>query len=275
MTPHTHRMARFSVDAAALDADIAAAGSLAYNDSYGDFICGTLRSAMLWNRTGKLGETLLADYTGAAQRTPNGDALPYVSELICRLFDTERLRYARLLCLAPGSVLVPHRDYLELSRNFYRIHVPLRTDEKCFSSEEDVVYQMRRGEIWFLDATKAHSAASFSTTDRIHLVVDLIADDLYSVLKFNPDPGQSIPESNTVRRRPPRSTEHSAFQALSGIISTENYKDILAIIIKMHFLVDLSANDVFALMKKIAADSRQADVLDKAVWHEEYCLVRR
>ena len=124
---------------------------------------------MLWNKSGDVEDNFLLDYDHPAQRTAYGAQMPYLVEVLRQTFDLKQLRFARLAKLTPGSVLVPHRDYLELKHDLTRVHIPLATDSACFSSEENTVYQMRRGEIWYMDATQVHSAASFSRKPRTHL----------------------------------------------------------------------------------------------------------
>lgn len=275
ITSGTRRVAELSLDAARLQEDLVRAASFAYGNSYSEFICGTLDNTMLFNRTGELAEAQLTGYDGAAKPTAHGTSLPYVSELICRLFDTRHLKYARLLKLTPGSVIVPHRDYLELEQDFCRIHIPLRTDSSCFNSEMNIVYQMRMGEVWYLDAARTHSAASFSDTDRIHLVLDFMTRDFDNILRFDLSPGESIPRSSIVNRRPLDATGRTDLLNFSRVIDSFNYREILALLIKRHFVTDISADEVFKLLREIAAQSGRPDVLKRAVQQQEYCLVQR
>ncbi|GAL10893.1 hypothetical protein JCM19233_1878 [Vibrio astriarenae] len=46
-------------------------------------------------------------------------------------------------------MILPHKDYLEFEKGFTRVHVVLDIDETCFNSENDTVYQMKAGEVWF------------------------------------------------------------------------------------------------------------------------------
>ncbi|MFF6908742.1 aspartyl/asparaginyl beta-hydroxylase domain-containing protein [Streptomyces sp. NPDC012389] len=272
----SHRIAAIELDETRLAADLAASGDFVYNDSYADFVStGMLRSTMLWNQTGSLRETSLGDYDGSAVPTPHGDAMPYVRELVGGLFRTEYLKYARFMRLAPGSVYVPHRDFLELKADMLRIHLPLQTDDSVFASEESTVFRMRRGELWFLDASRTHSVGSFSDHDRVHVICDFSAESLSDVLAFGTPEEPAIPVGNVADRPPLDERGRSALLGLAGVLDARNYQEIQTLLIKQHFLSDISGDDVFTLLKEIAAASGSSELLTRATAHEEYCMVRR
>ncbi|MFF1561654.1 aspartyl/asparaginyl beta-hydroxylase domain-containing protein [Streptomyces sp. NPDC058279] len=272
----SHRIAALQLDEERLAADLAVSEDFAYNDSYADFVStGLLRSTMLWNQTGDLAESSLGDYEGSARSTPHGEALSYVRELIGRCFRTEYLKYARFMRLAPGSVYVPHRDFLELKADMVRVHLPLQTDDRVFASEDNTVFRMRRGELWYLDATRTHSVGSFSDRDRVHIVCDFTADSLQQVLADDVLLRPDVPASNIAER--PRLDEQGrqALLGLANVLDEHNYQEIQTLLIKQHFVSDISGDDVFTLLKEIAAGSGRADLLHRATAHEEYCMVRR
>ncbi|MFF5565537.1 aspartyl/asparaginyl beta-hydroxylase domain-containing protein [Streptomyces sp. NPDC012623] len=272
----SHRIATLRLDEERLAVDLAASGDFTYNDSYADFIStGLLRSTMLWNQSGSLAESSLGDYEGSARPTPHGEALPYVSELIGRLFHTRYLKYARFMRLAPASVYVPHRDFLELKGNMVRIHIPLQTDDSVFASEENAVFRMRLGELWYLDATRTHSVGSFSARDRIHVVCDFTAESLQQVLVGELPADPDVPPGNIVERPPLDEPRRSALLGLAATLDEHTYQEVQTLLIKQHFLTEISGDDVFVLMKEIAGRSGRADLLDRATEHEEYCMVRR
>ncbi|MFE2070833.1 aspartyl/asparaginyl beta-hydroxylase domain-containing protein [Streptomyces sp. NPDC059467] len=271
----TRRLATVPLDTERLAADLEVMDRLPYASSYSDFAFAPLRNTMLWNATGVLGEALLGDYPGGARPTEHGRLLPYVNELITGLFRTEHLKFARLLVLPPGCVMVPHRDYLELDQDMIRIHVPLRTSERCFSSQGDTVFHMRAGEMWFLDATRTHTAASFWDIDRIHLTCDFIAGSIDEVLTAPAAHRPGVPAGNIAPRRPLRPAERDALLGLADLIDLDNYRDVMAVLTKRHFEALIQADEVFGWMKDIAAASGRPEVLDRVARDEEYYLVRR
>ncbi|MFI5757219.1 aspartyl/asparaginyl beta-hydroxylase domain-containing protein [Streptomyces sp. NPDC051569] len=272
----SHRIAALQLDEERLAADLAVSEGFAYNDSYADFVSsGMLRSTMLWNQTGSLAESSLGDYEGSARPTPHGEALTYVRELIGRYFRTDLLKYARFMRLAPGSVYVPHRDFLELKADMVRVHLPLQTDDNVFASEDNTVFRMRRGELWLLDATRTHSVGSFSDRDRVHVICDFTAEDFSQVLAAEVQARPDVPADNIAERPPLGAESRQALLDLAKVLDERNYQEIQTLLIKQHFASDISGDEVFTLLKQIADGSGRADLLSRATAHEEYCMVRR
>ncbi|MFJ1806389.1 MULTISPECIES: aspartyl/asparaginyl beta-hydroxylase domain-containing protein [unclassified Streptomyces] len=272
----SHRIGAVRLDEERLAADLAASEEFVYNDSYADFVStGLLRSTMLWNGTGTLDESALGDYEGVARPTPHGAALPYIGELIGTLFRPQRLKFARFMRLAPGSVYVPHRDFLELKSDMLRIHLPVQTDDNVYASEENTVFRMRRGELWRLDATRTHSVGSFSDADRIHIICDFTARDVDEVLAAGARSETGMPADNVAVRPPLGEDGRRALLGLAGVLQERNYRDVQTLLIKQHFLSGISGDEVFTLLKEIAEASGNEELLTRATEHEEYCMLRR
>jgi hypothetical protein len=275
-TMQTQRIHIIDLDTARLEADLGATGQFCCSDAYSEFICGEWRSCMLWNKTGDVEDNFLVDYDRPARLTPYGARMPYLVEVLGQMFDLERLRFARLAKLTPGSVLVPHRDYLELKEDLTRVHIPLATDGACFSSEEDMVYQMRRGEIWYMDATQVHSAANFSRKPRTHLILDFTDVEHIEMVLRRPVYGpRRIPPENIVPRKPLGPGEREAFFSLARVIDPTNYRDVLTVLIKKFFTTDIAVAAVFDWLLEIARRSGNPEVAARVQWHHDHCLVKR
>jgi hypothetical protein len=99
-------------------------------------------------------------------------AAPYFREVLAS-FET-RLFAARLMRLAPGSVIKEHTDVgLEFEEGMARVHVPVLTnpDVEFVLNGSRVV--LEAGSCWYLRLADPHRVANRGTTDRVHLVVDL------------------------------------------------------------------------------------------------------
>lgn len=84
----------------------------------------------------------------------------------------------RLMKLAPGSVILEHRDHeLGLEYGVVRLHVPVRTNPgvEFLLNGERVV--MEEGECWYLRLSDPHAVANRGADDRVHLVIDARATD--------------------------------------------------------------------------------------------------
>ncbi len=260
-------------DTTGLAADLEAAERSGYLDSYTEFVCGSWRTCVLWNATGDGSDVLIRDYAGAAQPTEHGRRLAAVGSLIESHFDVTNLRFARLTRLAPGTVVVPHRDYVELERDLVRVHVPLLTNAAAFASEEETIYRMAQGEVWFLDATRPHSIANFSSTPRVHLLLDFAADDADVLLASVGPP--SFPATAIVPRRPLRPGERDSLLALAGVADTWNLKDVLAILIKRYFVAELAVEGIFESLFEIAQATSDDALILEAEWYKRLALTRR
>jgi L-proline cis-4-hydroxylase len=273
---NTHRIAKVDLDTGRLALDLETAAGFHYSDSYSEFICGEWHSCMLWNASGKVEDTQLCDYSGAAQQTDYGKALPYLRELMEHTFDLSKLRFARLVKLRPNSVIIPHRDFLELGQTMRRVHLPLQTDAHCFSAEEATVYQMRTGEIWFIDASKVHTAASFSKRDRLHLILDFTqGDEIESVLNIEASGQQAIPAENIVARPAPDAAEEETIASFSHIVDLDNYRDILALLIRRYFRKAFHAATVFDRLLAMAERAGKITLVETIRRHRDYCLIAR
>jgi hypothetical protein len=269
----TRVLSTYTVDTDSLARDLASMESFPYTDTYGDFVCGAWKSCAVWNGTGAGGHTSLDAYDGPAMLTDLGLRLPYLQDLVGHLFDTSLLRYGRIARLTPGSALVPHRDYLELDSDLVRIHLPLETDDACLNSHENVVYHMNVGEIWFLDATKTHSAFSTWDRDRTHLVLDFRTASLDQIMTSIP--GQGIPSSHTITRPPLRVEEAEAFVAAGALMNPTTYREFLKIAITVLFTRDIEPTEVFSLIESAARRSGDPAVIALVAPMRAYFLHER
>lgn len=84
----------------------------------------------------------------------------------------------RLMKLAPGSAILPHRDHdLNAAEGCARLHVPIVTNDRVWFRVGDARVDMRPGECWYLRLSDEHAAANEGETDRVHIVIDVIVND--------------------------------------------------------------------------------------------------
>jgi hypothetical protein len=83
----------------------------------------------------------------------------------------------RLLRLAAGAKVKEHCDRdLGLADGELRIHVPVATSEDVEFVVAGRRLVMREGEAWFIDFSQPHRIDNRGTSDRIHLVIDGVAN---------------------------------------------------------------------------------------------------
>ena len=165
----------FAFDPARLAADLATLGETwtphyVQQNYAGDWSVIALRAPM--------GEThpIRMIYADPSQPTyvdtPALLAAPFFREVLASFQTT--LFAARLMRLAPGSVIKEHTDVgLEFEEGMARVHIPVLTnpDVEFYLNGSRVV--LDAGSCWYLRLADPHRVANYGTTDRVHLVVDL------------------------------------------------------------------------------------------------------
>jgi hypothetical protein len=239
---------------------------------------------MLWTRGGVAGDGVVTkyDHHQPAAFTEFGNQLPYLRELITTVTDLDRLNFVRLAKVR-NSVIIPHRDLLELSdlpddiRNAHRVHIPLVTNEDCFFNEGNTVFRMRKGEIWFLDASRIHSVAVLSTEERVHLMLDFVngtsAKPLITI--EGRSAGAGIPEDRTVVRPPLTDADRASLLRLADVMTMETVNEIFSIVIKKHYRYDGGDDFVWNTMIDIARASADTAILRHLEDLRRYFTVER
>jgi hypothetical protein len=88
---------------------------------------------------------------------------------------TESVRFLRL---GAGASILEHRDYLlSIEDGVARIHIPIKTSTAVEFYLDGKRIEMNEGEAWYLNFNLKHSVENKSSAERIHLVIDCIAND--------------------------------------------------------------------------------------------------
>lgn len=281
----THYVTTTSLDEARLAKDLEQSDSFLWSEAYSDYLFGgAWKSCMLWARGGDAGDGVVTNYDHGRPSTftPYGEQLDYLRDVITTVADLSRLNFVRLAKVS-NSVIIPHRDLLELSdlpddtRNAHRMHIPLATNEDCFFTEDNTVFRMRKGEVWFLDASQIHSVAVLSNEPRVHLMFDFAdlpsSKPLITVGRVNEDNG--IPEERVVKRPPLTDADRADLMRLADVLTMDTFSEIFSIVIKKHFRCDGGDDFVWNTMVAIAAASRDARVLRHANELRRYYTMER
>lgn len=280
----THRAGRIHIDQQKLAAEIDRSMQFSFSEAYSDYLCGgPWRSCMLWAPGGRNGDGRVTNYDHGQRpaRTEYGEQLPYLCGLIERHFNLDFLNFVRLVVIS-NSVIIPHRDLLELNdipvdtRNAHRVHIPLVTNEHCFFMHENIVYRMRSGEVWFFDAATPHSAASFSTEKRVHLMIDFsYVADRSKLVRFPLENETNIPAESIFVRDPMTEGERKKLLALSNVIDLDNFSDVFGIVIKNHYRKDGGDDSIWSTFLEIAKSSGNPEVGERAGELHRYLLIER
>jgi quercetin dioxygenase-like cupin family protein len=114
------------------------------------------------------------------------DQCPYMKS-ITRQFPCEH-KATRLLNLKPGAIIKEHRDReLGYEEGEARIHVPIITNSQVEFYIENERLDMKAGECWYINFDLPHRINNFGSTDRVHLVIDIVVNDAIREMFENVD----------------------------------------------------------------------------------------
>jgi len=110
------------------------------------------------------------DVTGFSN-TPALKQCGYFQSVI-NLFECKK-ETVRLLSLAPGSAIKEHTDVQAgYEYDFFRIHIPVTTNEHVSFIVDGSEVPMKEGECWYANFHLPHSISNKGETDRVHLIID-------------------------------------------------------------------------------------------------------
>ena len=119
---------------------------------------------------------ILATPNATFQDTPTLKKCSYFKEIIDS-FQCEK-EAVRLLSLSPNSYIKEHTDSEGgYEDGFFRIHIPIQTNDKVIFTVNKKSLPMREGECWYANFNKPHFVSNEGETDRIHLVIDCLRND--------------------------------------------------------------------------------------------------
>jgi hypothetical protein len=235
-----------------------------YSTAYSEYAVGDWKTLTLWNEPNRDGDDVREhDYPAAP--TPAGKALPAINELVRQLCSTELLRSVRIFSAENYAIIIPHRDYLEHPNGFFRIHLPLVTNSDARNSENEHVYHMRRGELWFLDGREIHSGGTLGTERRLHLVFDFeSAHQVQSLIDLS---ALKLPDepANIVPRRPFTTDQLDIIHRLGHVLTNANWGTALAFLARLHLEYEASAGDLYDWLDIIAQRSRNQELVQRSV----------
>ncbi len=224
------------------------------------------------NHSGDHLDRTFGGYQGEPKPTAWAQQLDYLNEVIESTFDQRHLKWVRLFVCEDG-MLIPHRDYLDLpEEEFLRIHIPLQTGPRSLHSEENRVYHMNVGEIWYVDGTRIHSAYSYDGRPRIFLTCDFEAAVEFRDLLADPSIYRGDIEPQWVERRPFDDDYRSALFGLAPLLHRDNFDNVVELLSKVHFSRDVTCEVVYDWLIDLATDSGSPELVDRAVALKHFFL---
>lgn len=119
--------------------------------------------------------------TGAFPVPGPEDVEDAAANLVSRLLvmtNAGELGRVLIVKLPPGGVLIEHVDEGVYAEHYERIHVALATNERAVLVCNDEAMHVPVGEAWWFDHRAPHTARNMGDSERVHLIVDLVAPGL-------------------------------------------------------------------------------------------------
>jgi hypothetical protein len=100
----------------------------------------------------------------------------YVPQVLAAIPGTKnRVRFLRLRA---GGEIYPHSDPLhQIDPDLVRLHVPVTTHPEVDFRVAGLPVSMLPGEAWYIDVRFRHSVRNAAATARVHLVIDVVANE--------------------------------------------------------------------------------------------------
>ena len=247
-------------------------------EEYDEFGYGYWKNLSLYNSSG-IAEDSQYKNSGQCIATSYMDKCPEIKVLLEKCFSFDHLRMVRARNLIDGAVL-PHRDYVELDRKYryFRLFLALEENRDSFHSDDSGVFQMRPGEVWFLDAGADHAAVNFSVNSRMFLCLDYVFDrdfDEREIFSPSCEFNQDVTPFFIDRTKVPEEEKQSIIQSTAKLLSKHSYKDLLFALAKLHFTRDMAVAECYEWMMQACKLAGNQELADKTASIKRYIVEHR
>ncbi|MCL6672181.1 MULTISPECIES: putative nonproteinogenic amino acid hydroxylase [Streptomyces] len=267
----SQRLAVLPIDSYDLDSELSVVDRHEYSGEYDALTFGAWSCHVLANGSGAESDIAFRPHSDGLALTELGKQLPGIMSLVTGHFSLDRLQWVRIFSLRDG-IMAPHVDFLEFAEPGTRVQVPLRTSEESLHSENDIVYHLRRGEVWKIHTTVPHSARSTASTARLSLCLDF--SDAEEPVPIR----NEVPATDPIRviERPEATEAEIEHLVDSGRTMTrESMRSDFPRFAALHYERHAPASTVFDWYEEAARRSGDAAVVAKAQAFRRYCIEQR
>lgn len=194
-------------------------------------------------------------------------------ELVRETFDFDAIGWVRIFTLTDG-LLIPHVDFIEFEEPCTRLQLPLRTSPGALHSENETVWHLREGELWWLDAAVPHAACAPPGVPRIALSIDfaMAPGEVGACIRLT---GRPRVEPMLVERPELDQDELEALIGLGPIIDRASIRDVLRLLGMVHFRRQAHAAACLDWIVEAVERSRVETLVERAEAFRTYCLHTR
>lgn len=270
---------KIKVDDYDLEKDIKYLNSITKQpEEYDEFGQGYWKNLSLYNASGDASDTQYRN-TDKCLPTEYATQCPSIQKLVQQNFKLDNLKMIRARSLVDGLV-IPHRDFVELDKKitYFRVFVALENNEEAFHSDEHGVFQMKTGEVWFLDAGISHAAVNFGLKSRMFLCLDFMYEGEFEYTDIFIDPSvlEEYRSSFYISREPfINSQKEEVISATSKILDRFTFKDVVFALSKYHFIYDLPVSSCYDWIISAAEHKNNIEIIKKAKSLRKYLIEKR
>lgn len=248
------------------------------HEEYDEFAQGYWKNISLFNASGEINDTQFRNCP-KAYPTLHLQNCVNIKRFIEESFAPEALKMVRARNLIDGMV-IPHRDFVEMEENdnrFFRVFMMLENNDQAFHSDSSGVFQMRHGEVWFLDAATDHAAINFSNSSRMALCLDFIFEkdfNDYEIFEKNIifEKGNATYKER-IKIDPIEKNEIVA--GIASVLSPETFKDMVFATSKYHFTHEMAVSECYDWLIDAAQNNKDRQVAEKAMALKNYLIINR
>ena len=265
------RLAMLPIGSYDLDSELSIVDGHEYGGEYDAFTFGRWSAHVLANGSGADSDASFRPHDGHMVLTELGRKLPGIMSLVTDHFPLDRLQWVRIF-RARDAVLAPHVDFLEWAEPGTRLQIPLRTSEDSLHSENDIVYHLRRGEVWKIHTTDPHSTRSSAETARLSLCLDFAGADEPIAIS-----GEiAATEPICIVERPEASeAELEELLFLGKHLTPTSMRSDFRRFAEFHFARRSHAATAFDWYEEAARRTGNAEMVAKARMFRTYCIEKR
>ncbi|HDS0922778.1 TPA: aspartyl/asparaginyl beta-hydroxylase domain-containing protein [Stenotrophomonas maltophilia] len=211
-------------------------------EEYDEFAQGYWKNLSLLNSSGCMDDSQYKN-CAAARATGHMVRCPEIARMLEETFNLEIVKMVRARNLMDGMV-IPHRDFVELDPelSYFRVFIPIEYNQDSYHSDVGGVFQMRPGEVWFLDAAVSHAAINFSSDSRMFICLDFVFDGEFNEKEIFRD-GVLVPgRTRDIHISRPALSEDDLADIIGSItsgISRHNLKEHIFECSRVHFRYDV------------------------------------
>ncbi|MQS06020.1 aspartyl/asparaginyl beta-hydroxylase domain-containing protein [Streptomyces alkaliphilus] len=273
-------LGKIDFDIPRLAEDVAAVKTMRKGrETYDEFSSGFWKNVPLWNENGDGSDGLFRDFGLPARPTEYASHVPYLTEVLEERFNLRQLVMVRARDIVDASMM-PHKDFLELEEDpshQFRVMIVLEDNEATYNSDEEKVFRMRTGEVWFLDAAGVHCAANFSTESRVSLCLDFSFNGPFTPADIFSSPNLYEPGSEPmiVKRQPLPEHFEMDIRRMAVACNRHNFRDLAFALAKLHFSYEVPNDACYDWLIEIADRTDDPALVAKAEQAKDFYIADR